>query len=119
VDQSAEDRDGHTTAWSSRPTPITVPWSLTASARLSASPPPRHLARHRHATTAALVPPSAHQLTAYTLYRFEICLRDTVVGATGLGLLLAESLASVHFPAVTTLLAASVVLGVAGGLPGR
>ena len=41
------------------------------------------------AGVAATTPASAHQLVSYTLYRFEICVRDTaivgVVGAAGLG----------------------------------
>ncbi len=75
------------------------------------------------ATTAAVIPPSAHLLTAYTLYRFEICIRETaivgVVGAAGLGLLLAESLAAFRFPTITTLLAASLVLSIGSELLGR
>lgn len=69
------------------------------------------------ASTAAVVPPSAHHLATYTLYRFEICIRETaivgVVGAAGLGRLLAESLGAFRFPAVTTLLLASFALSVA------
>jgi phosphonate transport system permease protein len=72
---------------------------------------------------AAVVPPSAHHLVTCTLYRFEICIRDTtvvgVVGAAGLGRLLAESLAAFRFPAVTTLLAASFALSLATELLGR
>lgn len=75
------------------------------------------------ATVAAVVPPSAHHLATYTLYRFEICIRETaivgVVGAAGLGLLIGESLASFHFAAVTTLLAASFGLSVATEIVGR
>lgn len=75
------------------------------------------------ASTAAVVPPSAHHLATYTLYRFEICIRDTavvgVVGAAGLGRLLAENLAAFRFPTVTTLLIASFALSIASELLGR
>jgi phosphonate transport system permease protein len=75
------------------------------------------------ANTAAVIPPSAHHLATYTLYRFEICIRETavvgVVGAAGLGRLLAESLAAFRFPTVTTLLVASFALSVASELLGR
>jgi phosphonate transport system permease protein len=75
------------------------------------------------ATVAATVPPSTHQLLTYTLYRFEICVRDTavvgVVGAAGLGRLLSENLAAFRFPVVTTLLAASFVVSAATELVGR
>jgi phosphonate transport system permease protein len=66
------------------------------------------------AAVAATAPASTHHLVSYTLYRFEICVRDTaivgVVGAAGLGRLLAEDLAAFRFPAVTTLLAAFVAV---------
>lgn len=72
---------------------------------------------------AAVLPPSAMQLLSYTLYRFEICVRDTavvgVVGAAGLGRLFQENLASFRFPAVTTLLAASVAVSAASELFSR
>ena len=72
---------------------------------------------------AATVPPSAGHLLAYTVYRFEICVRDTavvgVVGAAGLGRLFAENIAVFRFPALTTLLAASFGLSVASELFGR
>ncbi len=75
------------------------------------------------ATVAATVPPSTHQLVTYTLYRFEICVRDTavvgVVGAAGLGRLLAENLAVFRFPVITTLLAASFLVSAATELLGR
>jgi len=75
------------------------------------------------ASTAAVVPPSVHHLATYTLYRFEICIRDTavvgVVGAAGLGRLLAENLAAFRFPTVTTLLIASFALSIASELFGR
>jgi phosphonate transport system permease protein len=71
----------------------------------------------------ATVPPSAHQLVAYSLYRFEICVRETtivgVVGAAGLGLLFTENLAAFRFPVVTTLLAASFAVSVASEIASR
>jgi len=74
-------------------------------------------------TLIATVPPSTHQLLTYTLYRFEICVRETavvgIVGAAGLGRLLAENLAVFRFPVVTTLLAASFGLSAATELVGR
>ncbi len=74
-------------------------------------------------TLAATVPPSTHQLVTYTLYRFEICVRETavvgIVGAAGLGRLLAENLAVFRFPVVTALLAASFVVSVAAEVVGR
>jgi phosphonate transport system permease protein len=72
---------------------------------------------------AALTPPSAHHLVSYTLYRFEICVRDTaivgVVGAAGLGRLFAENLAAFRFPVLTTLLAASFAVSVASEIVSR
>ena len=77
----------------------------------------------RVAAVAAVAPPSMHQLVAYTLYRFEICVRDTavvgVVGAAGLGRLLAENLAVFRFPVVTTLLLASFAVSLASEVGGR
>ena len=89
---------------------------------------PRDALRHigvdrRVAAVAAVAPPSMHQLIAYTLYRFEICVRDTavvgVVGAAGLGRLLAENLAVFRFPVVTTLLLASFAVSLASEVGGR
>ncbi|CAN5369528.1 hypothetical protein BH23ACT6_BH23ACT6_11580 [soil metagenome] len=75
------------------------------------------------AAVAAVVPPSGHHLLTYTLYRFEICVRDTavvgVVGAAGLGRLLAENLAVFRFPVVTTVLLASFAVSVGAELFGR
>ncbi|ANH40395.1 Phosphate-import permease protein PhnE [Nocardioides dokdonensis FR1436] len=72
---------------------------------------------------AATVPAGAQPLVTYTLYRFEICVRDTaivgVVGAAGLGRLLQENLNAFRFPAVTTLLIASFAVSVAAELFGR
>jgi phosphonate transport system permease protein len=75
------------------------------------------------ASVAATVPPSTHHLLTYTLYRFEICVRDTavvgVVGAAGLGRLLAENLAAFRLPAITTLLAVLVAVSLASEVVGR
>jgi phosphonate transport system permease protein len=77
----------------------------------------------RMAAVAAQTAPSSQQLVAYTLYRFEICVRDTavvgVVGAAGLGRLFAENLAVFRFPVVATLLLASVAVSLAAELVGR
>jgi len=63
------------------------------------------------ASIAAVVPGSLQQLVSYTLYRFEVSVRDTavvgVVGAAGLGRLFAENLAVFRFPVVSSLLLAS------------
>ncbi|OMQ15900.1 hypothetical protein A7K94_0206205, partial [Modestobacter sp. VKM Ac-2676] len=51
---------------------------------------------------------------AYALYRWEVAIRDTVLigllGAGGLGALLATSLATFDWGAVTTVLVATVLL---------
>lgn len=64
----------------------------------------------------ATAPPSAQQLTTYTLYRFEVAVRDTavvgVVGAAGLGRLLGENLAVFNFPVVASVLLASFAVSV-------
>lgn len=71
----------------------------------------------------ATMPPSSHQLVTYTLYRFEICVRDTavvgVVGAAGLGRLFQENLAAFRFPVISTLLLASLAVSVAVEVLGR
>lgn len=65
----------------------------------------------------AVGPPSTHHLVTYTLYRFEICVRDTaivgVVGAAGLGRLLSERLGAFDFPVVAGVLLASLALSLA------
>ena len=75
------------------------------------------------ATVAAVVPASAQQLVTYTLYRFEICVRETavvgIVGAAGLGRLLAENLNFFRFPVVMTLLIASFAVSVASEVVSR
>lgn len=62
----------------------------------------------------ALGPPSARYLVTYTLYRFEICIRDTaivgVLGAAGLGRLLQDRLGAFDFAAVSGVLIASFVV---------
>jgi phosphonate transport system permease protein len=72
---------------------------------------------------AAVVPVSVRQVVTYTLYRFEVSIRDTtvvgVVGAAGLGRLLAEALASFRFPVVASLLVASFALSAAVELTSR
>ncbi len=73
--------------------------------------------RGRVAGVVAMGPPSAHHLITYTLYRFEICIRDTavvgVVGAAGLGRVLFDQLNVFRFEAVATLLIASVLISLA------
>jgi len=75
------------------------------------------------ASVTTMTAPSAHDLVTYTLYRFEICVRDTavvgVVGAAGLGRLFAENLATFRFPVITTLLLASFAVSVATEVLGR
>jgi phosphonate transport system permease protein len=75
------------------------------------------------AAVAAMGPPSASHLVTYTLYRFEIAVRDTaivgVVGAAGLGRLLSERLSAFDFAAVTSILAASLVVSLSVELLGR
>lgn len=75
------------------------------------------------ASVVSMTPPSAHHLLTYTLYRFEICVRDTavvgVVGAAGLGRLFAENLSVFNYPVVTSLLLASIVVSVAMEMVGR
>ena len=75
------------------------------------------------AAIAAIAPPSGRSLVGYTLYRFEICVRDTavvgVVGAAGLGRVLQENLAVFRFPVVTTVLLATFALSVATEVLGR
>jgi phosphonate transport system permease protein len=75
------------------------------------------------AATVAVLPASTHQLVTYTLYRFEICVRDTavvgVVGAAGLGRLLTENLAVFRMPVVTTVLVLSFALSVGSEVLGH
>ncbi|MGI9084851.1 MAG: PhnE/PtxC family ABC transporter permease [Aeromicrobium sp.] len=101
---------------------------LVAEAWESIDLRPFHAVRHTGVSTsvaalASVTPPSAHHLLTYTLYRFEICVRDTavvgVVGAAGLGRLFAENLAVFRFPVVSTLLLASFAVSVATEVLGR
>lgn len=75
------------------------------------------------AAVASMAPPSANHLANYTLYRFEICVRDTaivgVVGAAGLGRILTERLAAFDFPVVTGVLLASLLVSLTVELIGR
>ena len=75
------------------------------------------------ASVLAVLPPSSQHLVTYSLYRFEICVRDTavvgVVGAAGLGRLLGESLAVFRMPVVSTLLVASFAVSVFAEVLGR
>ncbi|MFG2029728.1 ABC transporter permease subunit [Streptomyces sp. NPDC048825] len=75
------------------------------------------------ASVATMAPPSANHLITYTLYRFEICVRDTavvgVVGAAGLGVLLGDRLASFDFPVVTSVLLTSLLVSIGVELLGR
>lgn len=75
------------------------------------------------ASIAAVGPPSYQRLVSYTLYRFEVTVRDSavvgVVGAAGLGRLLAESLAAFRFPVVASLLVASFAVSAAVEVLGR
>ncbi|WP_148046299.1 hypothetical protein [Halostreptopolyspora alba] len=70
-----------------------------------------------------MAPPSANHLVTYTLYRFEICVRDTVivgvVGAAGLGRLLNERLAAFDFPVVASVLLMSLLVSLAVETLGR
>ncbi|MEA2362980.1 MAG: phosphonate transport system permease protein [Thermoleophilaceae bacterium] len=60
------------------------------------------------------VPGLATRFLAYGLYRWEVAIRETVVvgvvGAGGLGVLLAERIAAFDYAGVTTVLAAVIVL---------
>jgi phosphonate transport system permease protein len=62
----------------------------------------------------AVLPRAAGPVLAHALYRWEVAVRDTVLigllGAGGLGALLASELATFDWAAVTTVLAAVVVL---------
>jgi phosphonate transport system permease protein len=61
-----------------------------------------------------VLPGAAGPVLAYALYRWEVVIRDTVLvgllGAGGLGALLASEVATFDWGAVTTVLAAIVVL---------
>jgi len=61
-----------------------------------------------------ILPPSLPQFLAYSLYRWEVCLRETVivglVGAGGLGRLIAEQLSSFDYPGLVVSLGCLVLL---------
>lgn len=61
-----------------------------------------------------VLPPTLPRFLSYTLYRWEVCTRETVmvglVGAGGLGRLLAEQLSSFDYPGVGVTLAVFVAL---------
>jgi phosphonate transport system permease protein len=63
------------------------------------------------------VPTLAGPVLALACYRWEVAIRDTVLvgllGAGGIGVLLSAATASFHWPAVTTVLAAIVLLSLA------
>ncbi len=69
-----------------------------------------------------VLPGVARPATAFALYRWEVALRDTVLvgllGAGGLGVLLSARLAAFDWPAVATVLAATVLLTLAVDLVG-
>lgn len=63
-----------------------------------------------------MVPLAAPRFSAYSLYRWEVALRETVVvglvGAGGLGRLLGERLAAFDHAAVLSMILALIVLSV-------
>jgi phosphonate transport system permease protein len=92
---------------------------LAAEATEELDPRPRAAltalgARPAAAWLYGVVPLAAGPVLAYALYRWEVAIRDTVLvgllGAGGLGALLASELATFDWAAATTVLAAVVVL---------
>ncbi|MBB3082577.1 PhnE/PtxC family ABC transporter permease [Geodermatophilus sabuli] len=92
---------------------------LTAEAVEELDPRPRAAlaalgARPVGAWLYGVLPGAAGPVLAYALYRWEVAIRDTVLvgllGAGGLGALLASEIAAFDWAAVTTVLAAIVVL---------
>ncbi len=92
---------------------------LAAEATEELDPRPRAAltalgARPAGAWLYGVLPQAAGPVLAHTLYRWEVAVRDTVLvgllGAGGLGALLASELATFDWAAVTTVLAAVVVL---------
>ncbi|MGY1707691.1 PhnE/PtxC family ABC transporter permease [Geodermatophilus sp. SYSU D00697] len=92
---------------------------LAAEATEELDPRPRAALTASGARPAAawlygVLPLAAGPVLAYALYRWEVVIRDTVLvgllGAGGLGALLASELAAFDWAAVTTVLAAVVVL---------
>jgi phosphonate transport system permease protein len=95
---------------------------LTAEAVEEADPRPRAAltalgARPAGGWLYGVVPQAAGPVLAFALYRWEVAVRDTLLvgllGAGGLGALLASELAAFDWPAVTTVLAATIVLTLA------
>ncbi len=95
---------------------------LAAEAVEEADPRPRAAltalgARPVGAWLYGVLPPAAGPVLALALYRWEVAVRDTLLvgllGAGGLGALLASRLAVFDWPAVTTVLAATVALTLA------
>jgi phosphonate transport system permease protein len=92
---------------------------LAAEATEELDPRPRAAltalgARPAGAWLYGVLPRAAGPVLAYALYRWEVAMRDTVLvgllGAGGLGALLASELATFDWAATTTVLAAVVVL---------
>jgi phosphonate transport system permease protein len=92
---------------------------LAAEATEELDPRPRAAltalgARPAGAWLYGVLPRAAGPVLAYALYRWEVAIRDTVLigllGAGGLGALLASELATFDWAAATTVLAAVVVL---------
>jgi phosphonate transport system permease protein len=92
---------------------------LAAEATEELDPRPRAAltalgARPAGAWLYGVLPQAAGPVLAYALYRWEVAMRDTVLvgllGAGGLGALLASELATFDWAATTTVLAAVVVL---------
>ncbi|MFW3169380.1 PhnE/PtxC family ABC transporter permease [Geodermatophilus sp. CPCC 206100] len=92
---------------------------LAAEATEELDPRPRAAltalgARPAGAWLYGVLPRAAGPVLAYVLYRWEVVIRDTVLvgllGAGGLGALLASRMAAFDWAAVTTVLAAIVVL---------
>ena len=75
------------------------------------------------ASAVSVLPASVQHLVFYSLYRFEICVRDTavvgIVGAAGLGGILSERLAVFDYGSVTTVLAALFLLSLGSEIVGR
>ncbi|MGR7026115.1 PhnE/PtxC family ABC transporter permease [Geodermatophilus sp. URMC 62] len=100
---------------------------LAAEAVEEADPRPRAAltalgARPAGGWLYGVAPQAAGPVLAFALYRWEVAVRDTLLvgllGAGGLGALLAARLAAFDWPAVSTVLAATVVLTLAVDLTG-
>jgi phosphonate transport system permease protein len=94
---------------------------LAADAWETMDPRPHEALRNTGIPTAvagayATAPQSATHMVTFTLHRFEICVRDTVivgvVGAAGLGRLLSERLAAFDYQVVASALLASLAISV-------